>query len=80
MTIKPKPLTPREELILTKCILLGCRIEFDNYGHPERASYRKYWVCYQTGDSSSPGFNVTGYGYTAIGAAYDWLRRSRIEL
>jgi hypothetical protein len=67
-------MTPKQELMITRCMLLGCTFHFDNYGHPEREQARKYHTCV---GQFGTGFNpVTGYGHTQAEAAWDWLRRT----
>ena len=77
------------ELTIARAMLLGCRFEYDDYGHPERSGARKYWQCigpnnyaqYPHDNKEMISSHVTGYGHTQHEAAYDWIRRTgRLEL
>ena len=63
----------KEELIITKAVLLGCELVYDDYGHPERSEARCYHQCI---GPSKEGLNVRGYGYNPVHAARDWFRRT----
>jgi hypothetical protein len=74
------PFTKSGELCIAKCMMLGCRFDYNDFGHPERATARKYHTC--SFFTVAGGFSVscTGYGYDQADAAYDYLRRYHPEL
>ncbi len=59
----------KDELAITRCMLLGCEFTYDDWGHPERVQARKYHRCVHD-------CHVVGYGHTQAEAAHDWLRRT----
>ena len=60
--------TPREEIATSLAVLLGAEFDYDDYGHPERASARQYWRI-----ATRYNGGVTIYGYTQGDAAAKWL-------
>jgi hypothetical protein len=75
-------MTPEEELTITRCMLLGAKFHYDDYGRPERATVRNYHTCIGRAEARPGMYSdryiavVTGYGKTQVEAAYDWLHRT----
>lgn len=60
-------MSTRDEMNITRCMLLGCTFHYNDYGHPERANSRKYHQCI--------GDHKVGFGKSEAEAAFDYLRR-----
>jgi len=75
------PFAEQQELYVTRCMMLGAMFKYDDYGHPERASARKYWQCIVSGPlRDGMSYSRIGFGYDQADAAYDYLRRYHLEL
>ena len=72
--LAPVLLTEREELWITRCMLLGCRFVHDDFGHSERANARNHYQCINN------EFGWWGWGKSEGEAARDYLRRYQPEL
>lgn len=70
----------RDEMNITRCMLLGCRFVYNDYGHPERRSARKYYQCKYTSVAGEFMVHRVGWGHNEAEAAYDYLRRYYPEL
>jgi hypothetical protein len=55
-----------EDVTIAKAVLAGCQPVYDDYGHPERATSRKYWTA-----TCVDGRTV--YGYTRADCCKEWL-------
>jgi len=60
------------ELVVAQAMLLGCPTPaYDDFGHPERASVRKYWTIEEAGMLP----RKTLYGHTKAEVMHRWLLR-----
>lgn len=68
-------LTPRDQLYIARCMMLGCEFVYNNSGHPARKHARDYYQCI----SGSYGWWI-GWGTSEAEAARDYLQRYNPEL
>lgn len=63
-------MSKRDELNITRCMMLGCTFVHNDFGHPERAAARNHYQCV----NHQHGWWI-GWGHNEAEAAYDYLRR-----
>lgn len=63
----------KDDIVVATAALLGGHPIYFDYGHPERASSRKYWTLYGGGDR-------VHYGSSRADCARAWLRATHPEV